>query len=66
MPVEFHVERMRDGRGFSVRRVLAHQHGKVTFAMSASFHLPEAAPIVHTTRAPAGAGARRAALAGAT
>ncbi|MGB7983389.1 MAG: acyl-CoA thioesterase II [Candidatus Nanopelagicales bacterium] len=51
-PVEFHVERMRDGRGFSVRRVLAHQHGKVTFAMSASFHLPEAASITHTTYAP--------------
>ena len=51
-PVEFHVERMRDGRGFSVRRVLAHQHGKVTFAMSASFHLPEAAQIEHTTVAP--------------
>jgi acyl-CoA thioesterase-2 len=50
-PVEFHVERMRDGRGFSVRRVLAHQHGKVTFAMSASFHVPEATPIAHTTRA---------------
>lgn len=51
-PVEFHVERMRDGRGFSVRRVLAHQHGKVTFAMSASFHVPEAAHIAHTTHAP--------------
>ena len=52
IPVEYHVERIRDGRGFSVRRVLAHQHGKVTFAMSASFHLPEASTIVHTTRAP--------------
>jgi acyl-CoA thioesterase-2 len=51
-PVEFRVERMRDGRGFSVRRVLAHQQGKVTFAMSASFHVPEAALVVHTTRAP--------------
>ncbi len=51
-PVEFRVERMRDGRGFSVRRVLAHQHGKVTFAMSASFHVHEASPIAHTTRAP--------------
>lgn len=51
-PVEFHVERMRDGRGFSVRRVLAHQHGKVTFAMSASFHLPEATVIEHTILAP--------------
>ena len=52
VPVEYRVERMRDGRGFSVRRVLAHQHGAVTFAMSASFHLPEAAPIAHGTRAP--------------
>jgi acyl-CoA thioesterase II len=51
-PVEFQVERMRDGRGFSMRRVLAHQHGKVTFAMSASFHVHEAAPIAHTTTAP--------------
>lgn len=53
VPVEYRVERMRDGRGFSVRRVLAHQHGKVTFAMSASFHLPESAPIEHSTLAPA-------------
>jgi len=52
-PVEFHVERMRDGRGFSVRRVLARQHGKVTFTMSASFHVPEATTITHTTLAPA-------------
>lgn len=52
VPVDYHVERMRDGRGFSVRRVIAHQHGKVTFAMSCSFHLAEAASIEHTTRAP--------------
>jgi len=51
-PVEYRVERMRDGRGFSVRRVLAHQHGRVTFAMSASFHMPEAAPIEHTITSP--------------
>ncbi len=52
-PVEFRVERVRDGRGFSVRRVVAHQHDRPTFMMSASFHLPEAAPIVHGMRAPA-------------
>ena len=52
-PVEFRVERMRDGRGFSVRRALAHQHGQVTFAMSASFHVPESPQIAHTTIAPA-------------
>lgn len=51
-PVEFRVERMRDGRGFSVRRVLAHQHDRVMFAMSASFHMPEASPIEHTIQAP--------------
>lgn len=51
-PVEYRVERMRDGRGFSVRRVLAHQNDQVTFAMSASFHLPEAELIEHTTHAP--------------
>ncbi len=51
-PVEFQVERMRDGRGFSVRRVIAVQHGRVTFTLAASFHVEEVATIEHTTRAP--------------
>ncbi len=51
-PVEYRVERMRDGRGFSVRRVVAHQGGKDTFVMSASFHRPEASPIEHSIQAP--------------
>ncbi|MGV1005015.1 MAG: acyl-CoA thioesterase [Candidatus Nanopelagicales bacterium] len=51
-PVDYHVERMRDGRGFSLRRVTARQDGRVTFAMTASFHLPEASPVEHTTLAP--------------
>lgn len=52
IPVEYRIERMRDGRGFSVRRAIAYQNGRATFAMSCSFHLAEAAPIEHTTHAP--------------
>ncbi len=35
------VERIRDGRSFSVRRVLAIQHGQPIFILSASFQLPQ-------------------------
>ncbi|OAA29221.1 acyl-CoA thioesterase-2 [Frankia sp. EI5c] len=41
-PTIFHVDRDRDGRSFSARRVVAVQGGKVIFNMSASFQLPEA------------------------
>ncbi len=51
-PVRFTVERIRDGRSFSVRRVLAEQRGRTTFALSASFHVGEATGPEHTTRAP--------------
>ena len=40
MPVEYEVERSRDGRGFSNRRVIAMQNGKQILNMTASFHLP--------------------------
>lgn len=40
-PIEYHVERIRDGRSFSVRRSVAQQGGKTIFFMSASFHLQE-------------------------
>ncbi|WP_329102326.1 acyl-CoA thioesterase II [Micromonospora sp. NBC_01699] len=36
-PIEYQVERIRDGRSFSVRRSVAKQHGKTIFFMSASF-----------------------------
>lgn len=36
-PITFSVERMRDGRSFSTRRVHAIQHGKPILSMSASF-----------------------------
>ncbi|HEU4426553.1 MAG TPA: acyl-CoA thioesterase II [Pilimelia sp.] len=41
VPIEFHVENIRDGRSFSVRRSVARQHGKTIFFMSASFHRVE-------------------------
>jgi acyl-CoA thioesterase II len=40
-PIEYRVERVRDGRSFSVRRSVAYQHGKLIFLMSASFHRVE-------------------------
>jgi acyl-CoA thioesterase-2 len=40
-PITFHVEQIRDGRSFSVRRSTAKQHGKTIFFMSASFQIPE-------------------------
>ncbi len=40
-PITFHVETIRDGRSFSVRRSTAKQHGKTIFFMSASFQVLE-------------------------
>jgi acyl-CoA thioesterase-2 len=40
-PIDYHVERIRDGRSFSVRRAVASQGGKTIFFMSASFHIQE-------------------------
>lgn len=40
IPVVFQVDRIRDGRSFSVRRVLAVQNGKAIFALTASFQVP--------------------------
>ncbi len=37
LPIEFEVERVRDGGSFSTRRVVAFQDGKRIFVMSASF-----------------------------
>lgn len=39
-PTEFQVDRDRDGRSFSARRVLARQGGEVIFSMLASFSVP--------------------------
>jgi acyl-CoA thioesterase-2 len=41
VPLIYSVDRVRDGRSFTTRRVSAIQHGKTIFVMSASFHQPE-------------------------
>ena len=40
-PIVYDVDRARDGRSFSVRRVVAIQHGRPIFNLSASFQVPE-------------------------
>ncbi|MEU9336824.1 acyl-CoA thioesterase II [Streptomyces sp. NPDC048290] len=40
-PIVYTVERMRDGRSFTTRRVVAVQHGQPIFALSASFQTYE-------------------------
>lgn len=40
-PILYQVDRIRDGRSFSTRRVVAIQHGEVIFNLSASFHVNE-------------------------
>jgi len=41
VPIIYEVDRIRDGRSFHTRRVVAIQHGAAIFSMSASFHLDE-------------------------
>jgi acyl-CoA thioesterase-2 len=41
LPIEYEVERVRDGGSFSTRRVVAYQEGRRIFVMSASFQTPE-------------------------
>lgn len=39
--VDYEVEHVRDGRSFCTRRVQAHQHERLIFDLTASFHVPE-------------------------
>ena len=41
VPIELEVERTRDGRSFTTRRVLASQKDEVIFEMSTSLHVTE-------------------------
>jgi acyl-CoA thioesterase II len=41
VPIVYDVDRIRDGGSFTTRRVVAIQHGKPIFSMSASFQLEE-------------------------
>ena len=38
VPILYEVDRIRDGRSFTTRRVVAIQHGRAIFNMSCSFH----------------------------
>jgi acyl-CoA thioesterase-2 len=40
-PIVYEVDRVRDGRSFTTRRVTAIQHGRPIFALSASFQLAQ-------------------------
>jgi acyl-CoA thioesterase-2 len=52
VPLVYTVDRVRDGRSFTTRRVTAIQHGKAIFTLSASFHRPEEG-LEHATPMPA-------------
>lgn len=41
VPIVYEVDRVRDGRSFTTRRVIAIQHGKAIFTLSASFQQDE-------------------------
>lgn len=41
IPILYQVDRLRDGRSFTTRRVVAIQHGEAIFALSASFQVME-------------------------
>ena len=41
VPIIYQVDRLRDGRSFSTRRVTGIQHGQAIFALAASFQVEE-------------------------
>ena len=41
VPIIYEVDRIRDGKSFTTRRVVAIQHGHAIFSMSVSFHADE-------------------------
>ena len=43
-PIVYEVDRIRDGRSFTARRVQAIQHGQPILSMIVSFHIPEPGP----------------------
>lgn len=47
VPIVYQVDRIRDGRSFTTRRVLAIQGGRSIFALTADFHVPEEGAIEH-------------------
>jgi len=45
VPIVYQVDRIRDGRSFTTRRVVAVQQGQAIFNLEASFQSPEVGPI---------------------
>jgi acyl-CoA thioesterase II len=41
VPILYEVDRIRDGKSFTTRRVVAIQHGRAIFNLAASFHVDE-------------------------
>ncbi len=52
MPVIYEVDRIRDGKTFTTRRVVAIQHGKAIFNVSLSYQIAEEAVIEHQIQMP--------------
>jgi len=44
VPIVYEVDRIRDGKSFTTRRVVAIQHGRAIFNLAASFHIIEQGP----------------------
>src|SRR5690349_18655301 len=44
VPIVYEVDRIRDGKSFTTRRVVAIQHGRAIFNLSASFQVEEPGP----------------------
>uniref|UniRef100_A0A914CYP4 Acyl-CoA thioesterase II n=1 Tax=Acrobeloides nanus TaxID=290746 RepID=A0A914CYP4_9BILA len=51
-PVDYHVQRIRDGRSFCTRFVTAHQEDKIVFSIQLSFHIKEETSIEHQIKMP--------------
>jgi acyl-CoA thioesterase-2 len=54
VPIVYEVERTREGRTFSTRRVVAIQHGRTIFSLVASFAVPPVDGVDHQTPMPVG------------
>lgn len=52
VPIIYDVDRIRDGKSFTTRRVTARQHGHPIFSMLVSFHADEAASLHHQAKMP--------------
>ena len=52
IPIIYEVERLRDGKSYSTRRVTAIQHGNAIFSMIVSFHVEEAGAFDHQDKMP--------------